>query len=50
MKLECIKSNKRNGNIKNVMGDLNGKIGADNMGYEEFMGKHGFGITNESDL
>ena len=30
------------------MGDLNAKIGADNTGYEQVMGKHGLGRMNEN--
>lgn len=31
-----------------VMGDFNAKIGSDNTGYEEVMGKHGLGQMNEN--
>ena len=31
-----------------LMGDLNAKIGADNTGYEEIMGKQGLGQMNEN--
>ena len=30
------------------MGDFNAKIGSDNKGYEEIMGKHGIGEMNEN--
>ena len=30
-----------------VMGDFNAKIGSDNRGYEEFMGRQGLGEMNE---
>ena len=29
------------------MGDMNAKVGADNKGEEEIMGKHGMGEVNE---
>ncbi len=31
-----------------LMGDFNAKIGSNNRGYEEVMGTHGFGETNEN--
>jgi len=31
-----------------LMGDLNAKIGSDNIGYEEIMGRHGLGEMNEN--
>ena len=31
-----------------LMGDLNAKIGSDNSGYEEVMGRHGLGRMNEN--
>lgn len=31
-----------------LMGDFNAKVGADNTGYEEVMGKHGLGQMNEN--
>ena len=31
-----------------LMGDLNAKVGAENMGYEEVMGKHGIGLMNDN--
>ncbi|GFS19819.1 craniofacial development protein 2 [Elysia marginata] len=31
-----------------VMGDLNAKVGSDNTGFEEYMGKHGLGVTNKN--
>ena len=31
-----------------LMGDLNAKIGRDNVGYEEIMGRHGLGAMNEN--
>ena len=31
-----------------VMGDANAKIGTDNRGYEEIMGKHGLGTMNNN--
>ncbi|CAG5135618.1 unnamed protein product [Candidula unifasciata] len=36
------------GNLKILMGDLNAKIGSDNTGYEEIMGRHGLGVMNEN--
>ena len=48
IKLQNTIGNQRNGNIKILMGDLNAKIGSDNIGYEEIMGKHGLGIMNEN--
>lgn len=29
------------------MGDLNAKVGADNIGYESVMGTHGVGVMND---
>ncbi|XP_071177545.1 craniofacial development protein 2-like [Mytilus edulis] len=31
-----------------VMGDMNAKIGSDNVGYEDIMGKNGYGVINEN--
>ena len=31
-----------------VMGDFNAKVGSDNVGFEEIMGKHGLGVRNEN--
>ena len=31
-----------------VMGDANAKIGSDNIGYEDIMGKHGLGTMNNN--
>ncbi|GFS23570.1 craniofacial development protein 2 [Elysia marginata] len=31
-----------------VMGDLNAKVGSDNTGFEEYMGKHGLGVRNKN--
>ena len=31
-----------------LMGDLNAKIGKDNIGYEEVMGRHGLGEINDN--
>ena len=31
-----------------LMGDINAKVGGDNTGYEQFMGKHGLGKMNEN--
>ena len=31
-----------------VMGDLNAKVGSDNIGYEKTMGKHGLGVQNDN--
>ena len=33
---------------KDIMGDVNAKIGADNRGYEPVMGRHGLGTMNEN--
>ena len=33
--------------IKIIMGDINAKVGSDNTGREEIMGKHGLGTMNE---
>ncbi|GFR60171.1 craniofacial development protein 2 [Elysia marginata] len=30
------------------MGDLNAKVGSDNTGFEEYMGKHGLGVRNQN--
>ena len=34
--------------VKIIMGDLNAKIGSDNVDYEHIMGKHGCGTRNEN--
>ena len=31
-----------------LMGDFNAKIGSDNIGYEEVMGRHGLGVMNDN--
>ncbi|GFR87158.1 craniofacial development protein 2-like [Elysia marginata] len=31
-----------------VMGDLNAKVGSDNTGFEEYMGKQGLGVRNQN--
>ena len=31
-----------------LMGDFNGKIESDNIGYEEVMGQHGLGVMNDN--
>lgn len=31
-----------------LMGDLNAKVGNDNRGYENIMGKHGLGTSNDN--
>ena len=33
---------------KDIMGDVNAKIGADNRAYEPVMGRHGLGTMNEN--
>ncbi|CAG5124343.1 unnamed protein product [Candidula unifasciata] len=48
MQLQNIINNETRGNLKMLMGDLNAKIGSDNTGYEEIMGRHGLGVMNEN--
>ena len=33
--------------VKIIMGDFNAKVGMDNSGHEDAMGKHGLGVKND---
>ncbi|KAI8503757.1 hypothetical protein Bbelb_187280 [Branchiostoma belcheri] len=46
--LQAVLDRRRNKDITILMGDLNAKIGSDNTGYEEVMGKEGLGKMNEN--
>lgn len=46
--LNTVISECREGDINILMGDLNAKVGDDNTGYEQTMGKHGLGIINDN--
>jgi len=43
-----ISSNFSNKDILILMGDMNAKVGEDNNGYTNIMGKHGLGVMNEN--
>ena len=47
-KLQTLCDKRREKDMTILMGDLNGKIGSDNSGYEEVMGREGLGIINEN--
>ena len=34
--------------VKIIMGDFNAKVGMDNSGHEDAMGKHGLGVKNDN--
>ena len=34
--------------IKLIIGDFNAKVGLDNTGFEDVMGKHGVGVRNDN--
>ena len=46
--LQSVVNNQGDRDVTILMGDLNAKIGADNTGYEQVMGKHGLGRMNEN--
>ena len=46
--LQNVLDKRNEDDINILMGDLNAKIGADNTGYENIMGKHGLGVMNEN--
>lgn len=46
--LQTTMRNRKEREMTLLMGDLNAKVGADNLGYERIMGLHGKGVINES--
>jgi len=46
--LQAVLDKNRNKDITVLMGDLNAKVGADNTGHEEVMGKEGLGKMNDN--
>ena len=46
--LQGILSRLSDQDVNILMGDFNAKIGADNTGYDEVMGRHGLGEMNEN--
>ena len=49
-KLQNIINTRTEKEIILMMGDFNAKVGNDNTGYEEIMGKHGVGVMNENGI
>ena len=47
-RLQSVMSKFKDKDITLVMGDFNAKIGKENLGYEEIMGRHGLGTRNEN--
>ena len=48
LQLEGILNDLKDKDVNILMGDFNAKIGADNTGYEEVMGKHALGEMNDN--
>ena len=47
-RLQAVIESLPNKDLNIIMGDANAKVGEDNTGYEEAMGKHGVGQMNEN--
>ena len=46
--LQAVLSKTPKRDIKILLGDLNAKVGSDNAGREDIMGKHGLGVQNDN--